>query len=210
MLRVPERPLARDKKNKIHQRRSQFGECPHVDLGQKAMKSLYLLRHAKSSWKDPNLNDHERPLSKRGRRAAKMMARYFRRSKIAPDFVICSTALRAQQTLDPIIKDAKKSPKVILESEIYGGTQQGLWEQLWNIPQSAKSVLLIGHNPALHDLAVELAQADKLLPFAGEKFPMCAMASFRCQCVPVPPLNPFITPLKGRALSLNTSIDIPK
>ena len=130
MLRVPERPLARDKKNKIHQRRSQFGECPHVDLGQKAMKSLYLLRHAKSSWKDPNLNDHERPLSKRGRRAAKMMARYFRRSKIAPDFVICSTALRAQQTLDPIIKDAKKSPKVILESEIYGGTQQALWEQL--------------------------------------------------------------------------------
>jgi phosphohistidine phosphatase len=143
------------------------------------MKSLYLLRHAKSSWKDPGLNDHDRPLSKRGRQAAKMMARYFRRSKITPDLIICSTARRAQQTLDPIIKDAKKSPKVILESEIYGGTQQGLWEQLWNIPQSAKSVLLIGHNPALHDLAVELAQADQLLPFAGEKFPTCAMARFR-------------------------------
>jgi phosphohistidine phosphatase len=145
------------------------------------MKSLYLLRHAKSSWKDPDLHDHDRPLSKRGRQAAKMMAKYLRRSKIAPDLVICSTAIRAQQTLDPIAKEAKKPPKVILEREIYGGTQQALWEQLWNLPESAKSVLLIGHNPALHDLARELAQADlnKLLPSGDEKFPTGAMASFR-------------------------------
>jgi phosphohistidine phosphatase len=144
------------------------------------MKSLHLLRHAKSSWKDPGLNDHDRPLSKRGRQAAKMMAAYLRWSKIAPDLVICSTAMRAQQTLGPIA-NAKKPPKVILEREIYGGTQQALWEQLWNLPESAKSVLLIGHNPALHDLALELAQADsnKLLPSAGEKFPTGAMASFR-------------------------------
>jgi phosphohistidine phosphatase len=150
------------------------------DPGRKAMKSLHLLRHAKSSWKDPGLNDHDRPLSKRGRQAAKMMAAYLRRSKIAPDLVICSTAMRAQQTLGPIA-NAKKPPKVILEREIYGGTQQALWEQLWNLPGSAKSVLLIGHNPALHDLALELAQADsnKLLPSAGEKFPTGAMASFR-------------------------------
>jgi phosphohistidine phosphatase len=145
------------------------------------MKSLYLLRHAKSSWKDPGLNDHDRPLSKRGRHAAKMMARYFRQSKIAPDFVISSTALRAQETLHPIVKAAKKPPKVVLKREIYRGTQQALWEQLWGLPDSAKSVLLIGHNPALEDLAQELAQAeaDKLLPSAGEKFPTCAMASFR-------------------------------
>src|SRR5258705_13680819 len=76
-----------------------------------AMKFLHLLRHAKSSWKDPGLNDHDRPLSKRGRQTAKMMAAYLRRAKIAPDLVICSTAMRAQQTLDPIAK-AKKPPKV--------------------------------------------------------------------------------------------------
>jgi phosphohistidine phosphatase len=145
-----------------------------------AMKSLHLLRHAKSSWKDPGLNDHDRPLSKRGRQAAKLVAAYLRRSKIAPDLVICSTTMRAQQTLEPIAK-AKKPPKVILEREIYGATQQGLWEQLWSVPESAKSLLLIGHNPALHDLALELAWADlnKLLPPAGGKFPTCAMASFR-------------------------------
>ena len=149
--------------------------------GWKAMKSLYLLRHAKSSWKDPDLNDHDRPLSKRGRQTANMIATYLRQSKIAPDLVICSTATRARQTLDPIIKAAKKPPKIILERGIYGGTQQALWEQLWNLPESAKSVLLIGHNPALHDLAQELAQADsnKLLPSAGEKFSTGAMASFR-------------------------------
>jgi phosphohistidine phosphatase len=123
------------------------------------MKSLHLLRHAKSSWKDPGLNDHDRPLSKRGRQTAKMMAAYLRRAKIAPDLVICSTATRAQQTLDPIVK-AKKPPKVVLEREIYGGAQRALWEQLWNLPESAKSVLLIGHNPALQDLALELAHAD--------------------------------------------------
>ena len=84
------------------------------------MKSLHLLRHAKSSWKDPGLNDHDRPLSKRGRQTAKMMAAYLRRAKIAPDLVICSTAMRARQTLDPIAR-AKKPPKVVIEREIYGG-----------------------------------------------------------------------------------------
>jgi phosphohistidine phosphatase len=144
------------------------------------MKSLHLLRHAKSSWKDPGPNDHDRPLSKRGRQTAKVMAAYLRRAKIAPDLVICSTARRARQTLDPIAK-AKKPPKVVFEREIYGGAQQALWEQLWNLPESAKSVLLIGHNPALQDLALELAYADlnKLLASAGGKFPTGAMASFR-------------------------------
>ena len=144
------------------------------------MKSLHLLRHAKSSWKDPGLNDHDRPLNKRGRQTAKMMAAYLRRTKIAPDLVICSTAVRAQQTLDPIIKAAKKPPKIVLVRGIHEGAQRTLWEQLWNLPKSAKSVLLIGHNPALHDLARELAKADlnKLLPSAGEKFPTGAMVSF--------------------------------
>ncbi|MGO9723016.1 MAG: SixA phosphatase family protein [Methylocella sp.] len=145
------------------------------------MKSLHLLRHAKSSWKDPGLNDHDRPLNKRGRQTAKMLAAYLRSAKIAPDLVICSTAVRARQTLDPIIKAAKKAPKVVFVRGIHEGAQRTLWEQLWNLPESATSVLLIGHNPALHDLALELAHADlnNLPPPAGEKFPTGAIASFR-------------------------------
>jgi phosphohistidine phosphatase len=63
------------------------------------MKTLHLLRHAKSSWKDPALDDHERPLSKRGRETAKMIGAYLRREKIRPDMVVCSTAVRTRQTL---------------------------------------------------------------------------------------------------------------
>jgi phosphohistidine phosphatase len=108
----------------------------------------------------------------------RLVATYLRQARIAPDLVICSTALRAQETLDPIIKAAKKPPKVVLQRELYGGTQQ-LWEQLWKLPESAKSVLLIGHNPALHDLALELIRADKPSPLALEKFPTAALATFR-------------------------------
>src|SRR5262245_43838440 len=103
------------------------------------MKSLYLLRHAKSSWKEPGLNDHDWPLSKRGRHTAKMMAAYLRRAKTVPDLVICSTATRARQTLDPIIKAASKPTKIDLKRESYGGTQQ-LWEQLRNLPETAKTL----------------------------------------------------------------------
>jgi phosphohistidine phosphatase len=111
------------------------------------MKSLYLLRHAKSSWRDPGLNDHDRPLSKRGQQTAKTVAAYLRRAKIVPDLVICSTAKRAQQTLGPITK-VKKPPK---RRTCTMGTP---------LPESANSVLLIGDNPAVHDLALKLADAD--------------------------------------------------
>jgi len=67
--------------------------------------------------------------------------------------------MRARQTLDPIAK-AKKPPKVVLEREIYGGAQRALWEQLWNLPESAKSVLLIGHNPGLQELVLALTRDD--------------------------------------------------
>jgi phosphohistidine phosphatase len=144
------------------------------------MKTLHLLRHAKSSWKDPGLDDHDRPLSKRGRETAKTIAAYLRRAKIAPDLVICSTAVRARQTLDPIAK-AIKRPKVILEREIYEVAQEKIWKHLWRLPERADCVLLIGHNPGLHDLALALADADsaKLVPPRGGKFPTGAIASFR-------------------------------
>jgi phosphohistidine phosphatase len=144
------------------------------------MKTLHLLRHAKSSWKDPGLDDHDRPLSKRGRETARGMAAYLRRAKVAPDLVICSTAVRARQTLDPIAK-AIKPPKVVLEKGIYEVAQEKIWKHLWRLPKSADCVLLIGHNPGLHDLALSLADADsrELVPPRGGKFPTGAMASFR-------------------------------
>jgi phosphohistidine phosphatase len=143
------------------------------------MKTLHLLRHAKSSWKDPGLDDHDRPLSKRGRETARGIAAYLRRAKIVPDLVICSTAVRAQQTLDPIAK-AIKPLKVVLEKGIYEVAQEKIWKHLRGLPKGADCVLLIGHNPGLHDLALSLvdADSDELVPPRGGKFPTGAMASF--------------------------------
>jgi len=132
------------------------------------MKSLHLLRHAKSSWKDSGLNDHDRPLNKRGRQTAKMMAAYLRRAKIAPDLVICSTAVRAQQTLDPILKAAKRPPKIVL---VRGSMKErkNTMEQLWNF-RRARICASDRSQSGLHDLALELADADSntLLPSPAE------------------------------------------
>lgn len=87
------------------------------------MKTLYLLRHAKSSWKDPGLDDLDRPLNKRGRETAKTMAAYLRRAKISPDVVLCSTAVRAKQTLEPIAK-AIKPPRLLLKAGSMGSRNQ--------------------------------------------------------------------------------------
>lgn len=144
------------------------------------MKTLHLLRHAKSDWKGSDLDDHDRPLSKRGRQTAKSIAAYLRRAKIAPELVICSTAVRAGQTLAPIAK-AIEPPKVLLERGIYDITQQKIWNHLWKLPESADCVLLIGTIRGLHELALELADpaSAKPVPPRGGKFPTGAMASFR-------------------------------
>ena len=84
---------------------------------------LQSVESAKSSWNNPGLDDHDRPLNKRGRQTAETIAAYFRQAKIAPDLVICSTAVRARQTLGPIAK-ARKPPNVVIQRGIYEGMRQ--------------------------------------------------------------------------------------
>ena len=112
------------------------------------MKTLYLLRHAKSSWKDRGLDDLDRPLNKRGRETAKTMAAHLRRAKITFDLVLCSTAARAKQTLEPIAK-AIKPPRVVFESRIYAVAQPELLKYLRGLPETVECALMIGHNPGL-------------------------------------------------------------
>jgi phosphohistidine phosphatase len=94
--------------------------------------------------------------------------------------VLCSTAIRAKQTLEPIAK-AIKPPRVAFESRIYGVAQPELLKYLRGLPESVESALMIGHNPGLHDLALALAEAEsrKRLPPAEGTFPTGAMATFR-------------------------------
>ena len=142
-------------------------------------KTLYLLRHAKSSRKDETLADHDRPLSKRGRAAAMAMAKHLARLKIAPDLVLCSTALRARQTLKPIEKRVALAT-IRFEPGLYYMPESKLWHLLWALSEEAASVLLIGHDPALHELALALADAESRrdLPALDGKYPTGALAGF--------------------------------
>ena len=119
------------------------------------MKTIFLLRHAKSSWDDPNLDDFHRPLTRRGRRSAELMAGYLRRHRLAPAVVLCSPALRTRQTLERL-EPSLGNPPTTFDPRIYDASWQALLFRLREVPPSAGSVLLIGHNPGLERLALSL------------------------------------------------------
>ena len=117
---------------------------------------LHLLRHAKSSWDDATLADHERPLAPRGIRAGKRMRRHLASHGVHPAFVVCSTATRARQTLD-LVLPALGSPRIAIEEGVYLASADDLARRLRELPDEAGEAMLVGHNPGLHDLALSLA-----------------------------------------------------
>lgn len=120
------------------------------------MRQLLLLRHAKSSWDDPALPDHARPLNARGRRSAMAMAEAMRSLGLSPDIVFVSSARRTLQTLEALtpFEDAALVEPM---DALYLAPWSRLLEELRQVPETARSLLLIGHNPGLHDLAMALA-----------------------------------------------------
>ena len=139
------------------------------------MKRIYLLRHAKSSWKDEDLADHDRPLAGRGRKAAKAIGRHLRAEAIAPELVLCSTALRVRQTLERI-EPALSASAVHYEPELYAASAQTLLERVHRVPDEISSLMLIGHNPALEQLALELARPSIERRRLETKYPTGALA----------------------------------
>lgn len=137
-----------------------------------APKCIWLLRHAKSSWDDPELADHDRPLAPRGRRAGDRMARWFSENGVRPDLVRCSTALRAHGTLD-LVHGELEAPPVELDARLYHASGGELLELLRATSEDVNDVMLIGHNPGLRDLACTLA------PPGPEAFPTAALAELR-------------------------------
>ena len=141
------------------------------------MKRLFLLRHAKSSRKDSSLPDHDRPLAGRGRRAARAMAGYIREHDIEPALVLCSSATRARETLDGIASGLGGSPEVRIESELYEFSASPLLARLQRIPDAVPSAMLIGHNPAIEQLALDLARGGPALADLASKYPTGALAT---------------------------------
>lgn len=140
------------------------------------MHTLYLLRHAKSSWSDPTLPDHERPLAPRGLRDAKRIARHIRRLEVRPALVLCSSATRTRETFE-LVQPALGDAPVQVEEELYAAPSGALLERLRAVSDKVGSLLLIGHNPGLYDLALVLASTGAELDRLEAKFPTAGFAT---------------------------------
>ena len=139
-------------------------------------RTLFLLRHAKSNWDDPGRSDHDRPLAPRGRRACELVADYLRRERITPTLVLCSSSRRTRETFERIASGFCGDVDVDILDGLYGATATDLLARLRDVPGRAKSVMLIGHNPAIQELALGLAAGDRQEALSG-KFPTAALAS---------------------------------
>jgi phosphohistidine phosphatase len=139
------------------------------------LKTLYILRHAKAA-PESGEGDAERPLMKRGRKAAAAMGGYLAGLQPSPTLVLCSTARRTRETLDAILPALDAEPQLLIEEALYLAGVSRLLDRLQRLPEQAQSVLLIGHNPGLHQLAASLAsEAGEL----AESFPTAALAVLR-------------------------------
>jgi phosphohistidine phosphatase len=120
------------------------------------MRQLLLLRHAKSTWDDAMMPDRDRPLNARGRRSATVMREAMRDLGLAPDLVLVSTSRRTMETLE-MLEPWDDAPLIEATDSLYLANPVQLLAALHSVAETVRSVLLIGHNPGLHDLAVSLA-----------------------------------------------------
>lgn len=120
------------------------------------MKTLYLMRHAKSDWAHKGLKDHERPLNERGRVAAPLMGRYFRKQNWQPDAILCSTATRTRQTLGLMTSEAGFTPRPEFLDAIYHADPEDIIALLNDLLDDVESALVIGHNPTMQETALRL------------------------------------------------------
>ena len=146
------------------------------------MKTLLLLRHAKSSWDDPSLVDFDRPLSSRGLKAAPRMGEYLREEGFLPEIVLCSASRRTRQTWDLVKAQLHTDPEVRFQRSLYLADPAQLLMEIHVQMRSADTILMIGHNPGTQTLARRLAgQGDEEQLLAmSRKFPTAALAVLTC------------------------------
>jgi phosphohistidine phosphatase len=142
-------------------------------------RTLLLLRHAKSSWDDAALSDHDRPLAPRGERAARLIASHLRAEGIIPALVLCSSARRTRETLAALQPVLGESTEVRIEDRLYGAGATTILAILRAVDAAVSSVMVIGHNPGLEDVAVALAGDGEgaALRQLRAKFPTGALAT---------------------------------
>jgi phosphohistidine phosphatase len=131
------------------------------------MKTLLLLRHAKSSWKKPNLPDHDRPLAKRGKKEAPEVGQYLQSSNQVPDLILSSTARRAQETAQAVAETSGFDGQVELYQDLYMSDPASYLDILRCMPDQANRVLVVGHNPDVEDLLALLTDVKEHMTTAA-------------------------------------------
>lgn len=135
-------------------------------------RTLYLLRHAKSSWKDASLRDFDRPLKRRGRDAAKQIGKRLADEKPKPLLVVCSPAVRTRETADIVLKHADLRVDVTFDERIYEASLRDLLQVVAAIPDNKEVAMMIGHNPGFEELVAFLSGEHRAMP-------ACALAKIR-------------------------------
>ncbi|MFC1814221.1 histidine phosphatase family protein [Thermodesulfobacteriota bacterium] len=134
------------------------------------MKTIILVRHAKSSWKDPSLNDFDRPLNKRGKRNAPFMGQKLKEGNISPDLILSSPAKRARKTASVIAKTiGYPKKKIVLNPNMYHCSGWYLFEMMRNQDDKNDAIMIFGHNPGFNDFADLLLERNPVynIPTTG-------------------------------------------
>ncbi|MEM8526174.1 MAG: histidine phosphatase family protein [Bacteroidota bacterium] len=137
------------------------------------MKTIYFIRHAKSSWDDPSLRDFERPLNARGKRDAPKMARYLHDLKVQPDLIVSSPAKRAQKTAKAF-QEILGNPPLELEKEIYEASTSTIFQIVQEIDDVHSLIFMFGHNPTFTSIANQFT--DELIM----NVPTCGIVKIEC------------------------------
>jgi phosphohistidine phosphatase len=134
------------------------------------MKTLLILRHAKSSWKDPDLPDHDRPLNKRGKHDAPRMGKLLKDEDLIPDLIISSTAARAKKTAELVAKACKYKGGIVRSHSLYVAELADYLKILQELSDKHKAVLVVGHSPSVEETVEVLTGSSDVI------MPTCALA----------------------------------
>lgn len=125
------------------------------------MKTLLLLRHAKSSWKHTGMHDHDRPLNKRGKKEAPLVGVFLKEKDLVPDLILSSTARRARDTAQAVLEESGFDGEVELHQDLYLSDTACYLDILRSVPDHASRVLVVGHNPDLEELLTLLTDVPE-------------------------------------------------
>jgi phosphohistidine phosphatase len=139
-------------------------------------KTLYLLRHAKARKIEAGEDDKDRPLIRRGREAAAQLATWLAGRQPLPSVILCSPSARTRETLD-VLRPALGEVAVDYDASLYGASAETLQAMIAKLPRDAAAAMIVGHNPGIEELAIDLAghAPTRMLSRMREKFPTCAL-----------------------------------